>query len=39
MSTIIVDYYNLGAVYCREILSKSGVCIFVHNSRFQWIGN
>jgi hypothetical protein len=30
MNTIIVDYYNLGAVYCRKILSKGGV-IFVHN--------
>ncbi|PNF26706.1 hypothetical protein B7P43_G03376 [Cryptotermes secundus] len=26
------DHYNLGAVYCRKILSKGGVCIFVHNS-------
>jgi hypothetical protein len=31
MNTIIIDYYNLGAVYCRKILSKGGVCIFVRN--------
>jgi hypothetical protein len=32
MNTIIVDYYNLSAVYCRKILSKGGICICVHNS-------
>jgi hypothetical protein len=27
-----IDQYNLGAVNCRNSLSKGGVCIFVHNS-------
>jgi hypothetical protein len=32
MNIITIDHYNLGAMYCRKILSKGGVCIFVHNS-------
>jgi hypothetical protein len=32
MNTIIGEYYNLGAVYCRKILSKGGESIFMHNS-------
>jgi hypothetical protein len=32
MNTVTIDYYNLGAVYCRKVLSKVGVCIFVRNS-------
>jgi hypothetical protein len=32
MNTIIVDYYNRGAVYYRKILCKGGACIFVRNS-------
>jgi hypothetical protein len=31
-NNVVTDHYNLGAVYCRKILSKGGVCIFVHNS-------
>jgi hypothetical protein len=31
-NTINIAHYNLGAVYCRKILGKGGVCIFVHNS-------
>jgi hypothetical protein len=31
-NTINIDHYNLGALYCRKILGKGGVCIFVHNS-------
>jgi hypothetical protein len=31
-NSINIDHYNLGAVYCRKILGKGGVCIFVHNS-------
>ena len=29
---VTIDHFNLGAVYCRNTLSKGGVCIFVHNS-------
>jgi hypothetical protein len=32
LNTIIVNYYNLVAVYCKKILSKGGVCIFVRIS-------
>jgi hypothetical protein len=32
MNTIFVNYYNLGAVYYRKILSKCCVCIFMHIS-------
>jgi hypothetical protein len=27
-----IDYYDLGAVFCRNSFTKGGVCIFVHNS-------
>jgi hypothetical protein len=29
---VTIDQYNLGALYCRNSLSKGGVCIFVQNS-------
>jgi hypothetical protein len=32
MNIITIDYYELGAVYCRNSFIKGGVCIFVHNS-------
>jgi hypothetical protein len=25
-----IDHFNLGAKFCRQILKKGGVCIFVH---------
>jgi hypothetical protein len=33
MNIITIDYYDLGAVYCRNSFTKGGMCIFVHNSR------
>jgi hypothetical protein len=32
MNIITIDYYDLGAVYCRNSFTTGGVCIFVHNS-------
>ena len=29
---IIVDNYNLGAFYCRQLTKCGGVCIFLHKS-------
>jgi hypothetical protein len=31
-NSVVIDRYNLGAVYCRKTLNKGGVCIFVHNT-------
>jgi exonuclease III len=31
-NNITIDHYNLGAMYCRKILSKGGICIFVNKT-------
>jgi hypothetical protein len=32
MNIITIDYYNRGAVYCRNSVTKGGVSIFVHST-------
>jgi hypothetical protein len=32
LSKINVDDYRLGAAYCRQVLKRGGVCIFVQNN-------